>query len=526
MKSMRMPPLTMAHVRDHAGRRHITRSVTRLLTVAVASAVLVATGTGPADASGWPGVAVGVHTAARTSTSFTVALDVAPNATWYRVTASTVESDIYYANINRYSPQRVTTGAAAPRIYVPVGYTSATYYYRVATINGPIIRWSSAYQYVHLMPPVPTRLGVTVGSSGTYLAWWSPSTTGFGIQQATDAAFTTGQRIYTTTDNTRRFTPYDLRAGVRYWFRVRASNGLVLSSFGPAVTAVPMSSPQHLRVLTYNTLSVNYDGNIENGSVLAPWSQRRAGVVSLLSGASADVITVQEAGGNVATSGNYVREVDSIASGLGSGYALANTDHGSNPGPNQNSPYMSNYVLYNRSTVTPLGPGGHWMIGYSVSTAYQLFRANSSGATFLYLGTHLTSVRGPVGDSERKIEVDNMIALARAYASSHGVTSTIYGGDMNSWPDRYLTLDTPGLEMQTHLISDAFGAAQTHYNAQYGSINGYFRQAPLGGSADRLFVSSGTAVRAWGQLLDLSYGAFVGVIPSDHNPVYADIDLP
>ncbi len=503
----------------------------RARTLGIATGALLAATALPAvaaqasTADRWPGPVSGVHVSARTATSFTVGLDIAAYASWYRVEASTDESDIWIANLDRPSTHRIVTGAAKPSIVVRTpGYTAATYYYRVATINGSHVRWSSAYHQTHLAPATPTALTGVSGAAGTYLSWDSPTTTGFGIEQATNSSFTTGDRVYTTANSTQRFTPYGLSRGSTYWFRVRSINGATVSPYSGSVAVTVASSERPLRVLTYNVLSATFDGSAIGGSTQAPWSQRRAEAVALLKQSGADVFAVQEGAAVVNAAGD--RQVDSIATGLGTGYAIANTDHGSNPGQVPNSRYTGNYILYNRATVTPYGTGGHWMIGYLHKAAYHLFRDDKTGAKFLFLGTHLTSPRGPSYDLQRRAETINLITLARAYAAANQVTSIVYGGDINSWPGRYLTTDMPGNQMKLNKTSDAFQAAQAHSNAGYSSINSYLRYPPMGGSADRLFVTGGVAVRDWGQLLHVYGGAFVGVIPSDHNPVYADIVLP
>jgi hypothetical protein len=43
---------------------------------------------------------------------------------------------------------------------------------------------------------------------------------------------------------------------------------------------------------------------------------------------------------------------------------------------------------------------------------------------------------------------------------------------------------------------------------------------------DHVYAPPGVAVRRWQMVLDLTRGRFVGVIPSDHNPVAADVVLP
>ena len=43
---------------------------------------------------------------------------------------------------------------------------------------------------------------------------------------------------------------------------------------------------------------------------------------------------------------------------------------------------------------------------------------------------------------------------------------------------------------------------------------------------DHVYAPAGVAVRRWELALTLSSGRFVGAIPSDHNPVVADVVLP
>ena len=41
-----------------------------------------------------------------------------------------------------------------------------------------------------------------------------------------------------------------------------------------------------------------------------------------------------------------------------------------------------------------------------------------------------------------------------------------------------------------------------------------------------MYAPAGVAVRGWALALNLTAGKFVGAIPSDHNPVVADVVLP
>lgn len=508
--------------------RHSSHRLTNIGIVAVLAAALFGFVAPSAGASWqpWPAQVAGVHVVSQTTSSFTVALNRATSASRYRVSASRVEADIWMKNINRRSSHRVIAAASRPRITVGgLAHTSSAYFYRVATINGPHVRWSSTYHVSHLGSPAPTALTARTGRHGTYLTWHSVAATGFVVTQATNRALTAHRRVYTARENTRSFTPLGLTRGHRYWFRVRALNGNTASGRSGLASVVPSTRWRGLRFSTYNTASTTFDGSAKGATFQVSWSRRRAGVVALLRQARSDVITIQEAGAYVGRS-HRVRQVDSIRSGLGRAYRIANTNRGHNPGRHQNSPLTGNYLIYKRSRVVPIGADGHWMIGYSRSASYHLFRVAHSNARFLFVGTHLTSVRGRVYDGQRRMQVDNMIKLAHAYASRHGVSSVVYGGDTNAWPGRYVSQDTPGVEMRKHSVSDGFPTAQSRFNAQYRSINSFLRRAPKGGSADRIFVSRGIAVRHWGQLLHLSRGRFVGVIPSDHNPVNTDVELP
>ena len=76
--------------------------------------------------------------------------------------------------------------------------------------------------------------------------------------------------------------------------------------------------------------------------------------------------------------------------------------------------------------------------------------------------------------------------------------------------------------MQSAAIVDAERVAQTQRNKRYNSSNLYLRRPPaVDQSIDYVYAPPGVAVSARAVLLNLSRGQFVGVIPSDHNPVVA-----
>jgi hypothetical protein len=477
---------------------------------------------GSATAASLPSVPTGLKVTAAGHNSFTVSLKRSTHATRYKVIASTVRSDVYIPNINKASSHRHSATARSPRVTVSgLPYTTGPYYYRVAAINGGRYRWSLSYPAVYLRPSTPTRLAAST-TGGLHLAWSHGAAAGFRIEQATDSRFTKSVRTYGIRANIGRFTPYATSAGHGYYFRVRAVNGHTYSSWTPAVHVASASGRVALRVATYNTLSTTFDGKKESGNTVAPWSKRRAGIVSLLKAINPGVLAVEEAGTYVS---GTTRQVDSIRSGLGtSKYRIADTGKG----PDGTNRLVDSFVLYQPSLLTAVtGEGGHWTIDTNRLATYQVLRTVHGGAKFLFVVVHLVAPKGHAYDQARKSETTAVVQHASAYAAAHGVTSIVVAGDFNAYPGRAGSSDTPGQVMSGAQYSDALRVAQSVRNSSYNSINEYRRTPPRnGGSADHVFTSPGVGVASWAESLQLSHGKFPGVIPSDHNPVSSTIELP
>jgi hypothetical protein len=382
-------------------------------------------------------------------------------------------------------------------------------------------------------PAAPTSLSVVTSGPGHYLAWHRAAATTFVIQQATNGRFTQGVRHYTMRAPSHVFTPYDLVRGTTYYFRVRAVINGSTSAPSNRVSFTETGAASTVRVAAYNSLSATFDKSPDNqhpGGIAAPFSQRRDPQLALLSGNHPDVIGVEEGAAclhSVPHTTCY-RQIDSLADGLGSNYTLADT-YTTNGSTNR---YTSNYIIFGK-TVTPLAKGGSWVITPSSGgvnpayAAYQAFRVVSSRAKFLFVDTHLASARSSSADQARGIETENMLRQAKAYAARLGVTSIIYVGDFNSYVGAWQVNDITGKDMRAAGIPDGIAVAQHRVRAKYDSINSIFRTARNGhGSADHIYATGGVGVKTWGELLNLDRGQFVGVIPSDHNPIYAVVTLP
>jgi endonuclease/exonuclease/phosphatase family metal-dependent hydrolase len=279
--------------------------------------------------------------------------------------------------------------------------------------------------------------------------------------------------------------------------------------------------------MTFNILMLDNDGRRAAGAeTIAPWSQRRLAAADLINSAAPDVIGIQEGATWVGASRGQ-RQVDSLVAALGGTYTLAATEIP----PDQPHYFRTgNYVLYKPSVYAPVGAGGHWDLGEMPGggnrfAAYQVLRHRSTGATFVFVSTHLYVGSGLSGDQERHKETVSLASQARAYAASQGDLPVVYTGDVNS--DERHALDGPALAMDAAQIADTQFVAPSRTNAKYNSANQYHRIPPASGLViDHLYASPGVAVTGWRQVLKLSGNRFSGVIPSDHNPVVADLVLP
>jgi hypothetical protein len=137
------------------------------------------------------------------------------------------------------APARNSTGGVS---FIDTAVTpGVTYTYRVAATNAA---GSSAYSNtasvtVPAVPAVPATFTVTNGVNASRtsrvvnLTWTVSSTanlTGFTVQRATNATFTSGLSTTTYSASTRSATQTGLNANTLYYFRIRANNGTIIFS--------------------------------------------------------------------------------------------------------------------------------------------------------------------------------------------------------------------------------------------------------------------------------------------------------
>lgn len=461
----------------------------------------------------------GVHVTAVSPTGFSVAMNTAAGADHYRMFASTTRSAVYVANIAQAKASALSTTPVLSIGGLP--YTTTPYSFRIETLQGTARLWSAIYS-VGLKPAMPTSVKVSSSIMGTTLTWASGAGTGFQIAQGTNYVQTLNRHIYTTHGSTRQFSPYFLAKGVTYYFRVRALNAATGSSWSPRITVQPAAKQENVRLMTYNMLEATADGTPESGTTVAPWAQRQLGVVKLIKAANPGVIAVQEA---AAWTGAVrgPRMIDGVVSALGGAYSLARTEI-----PPSEPWYFrtGNYILYKTAVYRTYGTGGHWTLPYTRFASYQILQNKLTGARVLVVDPHLSVGAGATNDSIRRTQTQYLLRYANAYAATVHVP-IIYGGDFNSDVNPNHAFDGPGLAMEAVGAGDALHTAQVFSNAKYNSANLYMRTPPaVGQSIDHIYAPAGVAITSWRLILQLSGGSFVGVIPSDHNPLVSDMVIP
>lgn len=468
----------------------------------------------------------GLKVTAVTQTSFTVSLDSLGTGWTYSLYASTVKADVYYDSLPT-APYHASS--STPRVTLAsLPYSTNVYWWRVQGTRGTS-HYTSDILSVGMVPGTPTS--VSVGGSAGHGTWvtWSGSAAGYQVQQGWTSAFTTGLHTYTLRGRQNQFTPYGLELGRRYYLRVRASNGTTYSPWSGSVSAVSSSAVQGVKIGTYNVLESRFDGTSEGGNTVAAWADRRVGVAAGIKASGANVVGIQEAADWVGPQCVYrqvgTRQIDDLVSRLGSPWSLATTEvRPCLPG------WMRTgvYIIYDHSQFTAVGSGGQWNIGTSTDVhwaVYQQLRSVATGAQFLFVSPHTVAGNSTQLDQNRQVQTTHMIADAKSYAASHGNVPIVYAGDYNS--HALHPLDGPAVAMYAAQSADGLTTAQTLTNQGYNSANQYQTTPPGGGwSVDHIYASPGVSIQTWQLIIKLTGGDFVGVIPSDHNMLEADVTFP
>jgi endonuclease/exonuclease/phosphatase family metal-dependent hydrolase len=500
------------------GRRVTSRRWIVSTVAAAALALGLVPSTQSASAAGFSG---GTRTVQVTSSSITVAPTTAWASGSYRILASTRRSDLKLSRLKKAKKSSRTTQSVLT--LAGLRYTMAPYYYRVQAKRGSSYAYSKV-RTVYLRPPTPGLRVINSATSGLALVWSGASATRYVVIQAEDPTMVDGRRAVSLDPRLRQYTPLDLVPGRQYWFQVQAYNGPTASLPSAAVSAVPASAGVDVRAMTYNVLRVKKDGSYSSGNRIAPWSQRKAGVVALIRRADPDILALQEASDWVGPV-KGPRMADDLRSTLGSStWSLARTEV-----PPWELSYFrtGRYILYKTSVFSAVGEGGHWNLGNLRFAAYQILQHRSTGARVLVLSVHLEFGNySRAKDALRQQQTKVLLDKVRSYLANRPMP-VLYLGDFNSHEYRSNIFDGPGRVFRPAFINDSDEVAPVAINRSLNSSNKYARVAPrTGAHVDHIYVPPGVGVRRFEVVAALSGGRYVGVIPSDHNPVTTDVVLP
>jgi endonuclease/exonuclease/phosphatase family metal-dependent hydrolase len=383
-------------------------------------------------------------------------------------------------------------------------------------------RVTAATTSVSQRPVRPTQMRAATRLAGSYLSWQAKNATGFVVTRATNAAMTQGLHSYRIHGSSDQFTPPGLVRGRTYYFQVRALHGSARSAPSAVQRLVSAAPKQQVSVMTYNLLEAWLDGSREGSGRVAPWSERKVGAVDLINSAHPDVIGIQEGAAWVGKV-RGPRQVDSLRSALGSPWVLAHTEIP----PSQPHYFRTGcYILYNKTEYRAVGHGGHWGLGSNRWAAYQVLANRATGARFLFVVPHLIVTKGDHYDALREAETRKLLADGQHRAAAAGLP-VVYAGDYNSDVSPQHAFDGPRRAMRAaHFVND-YTVAQHRVRARYNSANQYERVPPkTGDHIDAVYTGPGVAVNSWREILRLSHGRIVGVIPSDHNPLVISLSYP
>ena len=152
---------------------------------------------------------------------------------------------------------------------------------------------------------------------------------------------------------------------------------------------------------------------------------------------------------------------------------------------------------------------------------YAKFQDNASGQQFWFVCAHLTSGNDAATDALRGQQVDAIVAgMAQLNTSDLPV---IFGGDLNS-SQQSTGQDAPHYRFLAGGYYDTASAA-AQVNMGYNTVNGYrTTESPspygFGSRYDTIFTLGMPGAQRFVQVLT------TGTYPSDHNLVYADLQLP
>ncbi|WP_208740099.1 endonuclease/exonuclease/phosphatase family protein [Arthrobacter agilis] len=355
-----------------------------------------------------------------------------------------------------------------------------------------------------------------------------------------------------------------LEPNQEYFVRVRviSEDGDDLSDYSKAlaVRTEDLDTP-HVRyplsVASFNVKCANcYSGLPEE----LPWRDRREAVVETITSRAPDVLGLQEASqgwlrgedrsGSLAQFEDLVMRVNDV----GPEYALTNDIR--NNCRNPTTPAGCDYeergaskgtrIIYNTETIEYLRGGAERLpfIGPTDNERYfvwGIFRQIASGREFFFGNTHLEPRSGSAYFDLRREQASMIVDIVQR--ENQGDLPAILVGDFNShrWTEPsnapYEVMSGAGYTdplggTEKSPLPDANAYVERRIGTYYDSVSGFSRSAGAYGAfgngryIDYIFTSP-MRVSVWETVVKVdSEGDFIGIIPSDHNMIRAEVELP
>lgn len=252
------------------------------------------------------------------------------------------------------------------------------------------------------------------------------------------------------------------------------------------------------------------------GDGLHYWDHRRPLVVSTIRYHEADLIGVQEA---------FRRQLDELMTDL-EGYAwtgLCRTDGTKNPNPDNEF----SAILYRKNRFAVLEEGTFWLsetpekagsLGWDAAypriVSWAKFKDQSTGKTFYHFNTHFDHMGVTARIESSKLILKKIKEIA-------GSSPVVLSGDFNTAENDkpYQTIIDP---TSTQHLDDALWKSTLSHHGPMSSFAGTFEISGLQPNRiDFIFVNKGVKVLKHAILTD----SWNGFLPSDHLPVFAEIEI-
>jgi endonuclease/exonuclease/phosphatase family metal-dependent hydrolase/fibronectin type 3 domain-containing protein len=469
----------------------------------------------------------------------------------------------------RYSTSSNFASAKTVVLKDPAGSTVTgllpwtTYYFSVRAVNASGLNMSPYSASVSAKTKSPAATEIPAQPSATAL---SASTAQVTWQPVVGAVYYQVQNTCSDWDHaTERIvdgltlTVGGLETKTKCSFRVRTTNekNKALSDYSKAGTATTFDTPTTVNLATYNVRHVTSPAaSTEEKS----WADRRLALRDMIQSRDLDVIGVQEAStlGLVLTSGASKTSItiyEDLINLLGEHWALSDTSRynckksttkSSCTYVDQGASFGTR-ILYRKDRLEMQASGSRLLTTPSGGTteryvAWAIFKQIATGKRFMFTTTHLEYLKSPVTRMNEARRVQAAEIVQTVFDNNPENLPVFITGDFNS-NKLQVPSNTPYDEITAYGFIDPIAnvptgayqpaaTAQNMINVKYNTFNNWTRTLPRhtsgkGANIDYIFTSPTVPVLEYETVVNVdANGRWVGMFPSDHNMLRAQVSIP